>query len=112
VLSLSAWVEAEPAPAGLRLALPGQGAEVVARVQDPAGELVGCTQRDGGDEAGGGLRVSRSAVAPKPGSQARHCSPQASCPVIGVRTKPGCMPSTLDGSEFAVDRDKPAAASG
>jgi hypothetical protein len=62
VLSLSVEVEAEPAPVGLRLALRGQGAEVVARVQDPGGELVGCAQRDGGDEVGGGLRVSPSSL--------------------------------------------------
>jgi hypothetical protein len=29
-------------------------------VQDPAGELVGCAERDRGDEVGGGLRVSPS----------------------------------------------------
>jgi hypothetical protein len=40
--------------------LSGQGAEVVVRVQDPAGELVGGAQSDGGDEVGGGLRVSPS----------------------------------------------------
>jgi hypothetical protein len=60
VLSLSAEVEAEPAPVGLRLALSGQRAEVIAPVQDPAGQLVGCAERDGGDEVGGGLRVSLS----------------------------------------------------
>jgi hypothetical protein len=54
----SGHVEAEPAPVRLRLALIGQGGEIIARVQDPAGEMVSCAECDSADELGGGLAVS------------------------------------------------------
>lgn len=73
-------------------------------MQDPAGELVSCAKRDGGDQVGGGLRVTPSSLCRFAEALAAMNGPglpRASCSVIGVRTKPGRMPSTRTSTQSA-----------